>query len=272
MWPPGRREVDDRRGRRPAGRARGRGAARPAAPPSRRRRRRRRRGSRRASKSRSRATRASPSPTTGAHAGWPRRPACPGTRAPRRPSRPRRCPASRRSGSRWRRGNACASSARAPHVVASVRARSSSSARTSAARSRMRRGSTSRTWASGGSRSVSSVLLGREPRQPALHAVEDQALGQPLPLLAAPRLGRRRARRPGPAPRRWAAARGPGRSCTSSRSAIERWSLTQNSVRRSTSSPHRSMRTGASAVDGNTSTIEPRRATSPRCSTSSSRR
>ena len=32
------------------------------------------------------------------------------------------------------------------------------------------------------------------------------------------------------------------------------------------------MRTGVSAVDGNTSTIEPRRATSPRCSTRSSRR
>ena len=59
---------------------------------------------------------------------------------------------------------------------------------------------------------------------------------------------------------------------TSSRSAVERWSLTPNVGRRSTSSPHRSMRTGASAVDGNTSTIAPRRATSPRCSTSSSRR
>ena len=51
-----------------------------------------------------------------------------------------------------------------------------------------------------------------EPRQPRLHAVEDQALGQPLPLLAAPRLVADELRRPARAPRRWAAARGTGRS------------------------------------------------------------
>ena len=63
-----------------------------------------------------------------------------------------------------------------------------------------------------------------------------------------------------------------GRSRPRSRSSVERWSATENSERRSTSSPHRSMRTGRSAVDGNTSTIEPRTATSPRCSTWYSRR
>ncbi len=63
-----------------------------------------------------------------------------------------------------------------------------------------------------------------------------------------------------------------GKISTSARSTVERWSATENSVSRSTSSPHRSMRTGASAVEGNTSTIEPRTATSPRCSTWYSRR
>ena len=47
---------------------------------------------------------------------------------------------------------------------------------------------------------------------------------------------------------------------------------TANSVRRSTSSPQRSIRTGVSAVEGNTSTMEPRTAISPRCSTWYSRR
>ena len=48
-----------------------------------------------------------------------------------------------------------------------------------------------------------------------------------------------------------------GKTTASSMSPIERWSFTLKVVRRSTSSPHRSMRTGASAVDGYTSTIEP---------------
>ncbi len=63
-----------------------------------------------------------------------------------------------------------------------------------------------------------------------------------------------------------------GRMHTSSRPSVERWSVTENSVSRSTSSPHRSTRTGRSAVLGNTSTIDPLTATSPRCSTWSSRR
>ena len=187
--------------------------------------------------------------------------------------RPGRC---RRSAGARGRGGAGGRPARsavvAPQVTASVRARSSSSASRSAARSRRRLGSTSTTSASGGQQVGEQALVGGEPRQPALHAVEDQALGEPLPVLAAPRLvadqlggarphlrrGQQLAGREDRAPRR-------GRP-------VERWSFTENVVRRSTSSPHRSMRTGASAVDGKTSTIEPRRATSPRCSTSSSRR
>ncbi len=61
-------------------------------------------------------------------------------------------------------------------------------------------------------------------------------------------------------------------SVTSSRSPLERWSPTANRLRRSTSSPQRSMRTGWSKVAGKTSTIEPRTASSPWCSTCSSRR
>ena len=89
-----------------------------------------------------------------------------------------------------------------------MRARSSSSATTSAARSRSRFGSTRTTRASAGQQVGEQVLLGRQPRQPALHAVEDQSLGQPLPLLAAPGLARPPAGPPWPAPRRWPAARG----------------------------------------------------------------
>ena len=59
---------------------------------------------------------------------------------------------------------------------------------------------------------------------------------------------------------------------TSSTSWVERWSATENADRRSTSSPQRSMRTGWSSVDGYTSTIEPRTASSPRASTWYSRR
>ncbi len=42
------------------------------------------------------------------------------------------------------------------------------------------------------------VVAGGEPRQPRLHALEDGALGQPLPLLPAPRLGTHQLGRPGP--------------------------------------------------------------------------
>ena len=48
---------------------------------------------------------------------------------------------------------------------------------------------------------------------------------------------------------KWISSRA-GNTSTSSRSALERWSLTPKVVSLSTSSPHRSMRIGASAVDG----------------------
>ena len=117
----------------------------------------------------------------------PRRRACRATPASSRSTRRRRARSSRRSGSACRRGNVLSGSR--SHVDASALARSSSSASRSRARSRIRRGSTSTTLALSGSTSVSSVLAVDEPRQPALHAVEQRALGEALPLLAAPRLG-----------------------------------------------------------------------------------
>ena len=97
---------------------------------------------------------------------------------------------------------------------------------------------------SGPSRSKSSVLAVGQPRQPRLHAVEDQALGQPLPLLAAPRLGGDE--RLGPLAdlvgRQQLAAREDLDLGEVDRSSAGR--STENSVSRSTSSPHRSMRTG----------------------------
>ena len=59
---------------------------------------------------------------------------------------------------------------------------------------------------------------------------------------------------------------------TVSMSEVLRCSATANRVSLSTSSPHRSMRTGSSSVLGNTSMIAPRLANSPRCSTVFSRR
>ena len=51
----------------------------------------------------------------------------------------------------------------------------------------------------GGGQHVGEQLVGvDEPRQPALHAVEQGALGEPLPLLAAPRLGADELGGPGP--------------------------------------------------------------------------
>ena len=108
--------------------------------------------------------------------------------------------------------------------------------------------------------------------QPRLHAVELVAVGQPLPLVAAPRLGPDQARPPAPAWPRRRPARGSRTARRRRRSSMERWSATSNRVSRSTSSPHRSMRTGSSAVEGKTSTIPPRTASSPRCSTMDSRR
>ena len=81
----------------------------------------------------------------------------------------------------------------APQVPASVSPSAASSSSRSWARSRMRRGSTSSTRAPGGQEVRQEVLVGGEPRQPRLHAVEHLALGEPLPLLPPPRrLGEQR--------------------------------------------------------------------------------
>ena len=95
-------------------------------------------------------------------------------------------PPSSCSGSACRRGNATSGSR--PHVLASARARSSSSASSSlgpvAHPPRF-----DEHHLAGAREDVGEQLIAvGEPRQPALHAVELGALGQPLPLLAAPRL------------------------------------------------------------------------------------
>ncbi len=173
------------------------------------------------------------------------------------------------SGSAWRRGNR-RSGSRA-HVDANVRARSSSSAIRSIARSRIRRGSTSRSLAPSGSTSVRSRL-----------SSTNQGSQLSMPSKCAPSDSRSHCSRPhGSVSTSFAAvartssvgiSSRAGKMRTSAMSPIERWSFTPNVVSRSTSSPHRSMRIGASAVEGYTSMIAPRRANSPRCSTSSSRR
>ena len=109
----------------------------------------------------------------------------------------------------------------------------------------MRRGSTSRTCAVGGEQ----VERGRARRRRATAATTPcRRTSRPSASrshCSRPHGSRADQRaRPGPGPRRWAAARGTGRSRRSSRSSVDRWSATENSVSRSTSSPHRSMRTG----------------------------
>ena len=117
-----------------------------------------------------------------------------GSRAPAAWRRRRRGQSrSRRSKARCRRGNASSAALAAPQVAASVSASAASSSSSSTARSRMRRGSTRTTWAPAGNRSGSDALVGVEPGQPRLHAVELLALGQPLPLRRAPRLAAIRA-------------------------------------------------------------------------------
>ena len=168
----------------------------------RRRRRRRRPGSRRRCSSRELVDergcrRRRPGPTRrldGRDVGRSRARSSPSTPAPR-------CGASSRSKGRCRCGNVAARG-HAPRRRARCAARSASSARMSAARSRMRRGSISRTCASSGSRSS------EECSPSASHGSHDsmpsnvEALGEPLPLLAAPRLGADERARPGPGRRR----------------------------------------------------------------------
>ena len=161
---------------------------------------------------------------------------------------------------------------RAPRPGERPSPRSTSSATISAARSRNRCGSTSRMSAVAADEVEQHLLVLADPRQPRLHAVERLAVGQPLPLLATPGLRWRPAPRPARARRRSAAARGTGRSRCRRRRHRRAGRPPRTSQSRSTSSPHRSMRTGPSAVDGKMSTIEPRTAISPRCSTWYSRR
>ena len=180
--------------------------------------------------------------------------------------------ASRRSNGSDSRGVGVGIDVRAPgRRRASARARPPRRA-TPGARSRRRRGSNERDERARGQQVGQQVLVGGQPRQPRLHAVEGLAFREPLPLLATPRLRLQQLGARARAPRRSAAARAPGRTAPRRPSTVERWSATENCDSRSTSSPHRSMRTGWSAVDGYTSTIEPRTATSPRASTWYSRR
>ena len=95
----------------------------------------------------------------------------------------RRPPASSRSGSTWRRGNA--TSASRAQDDASARARSSSSASRSRARSTMRRGSTSTTSASVPTRSVSS-----------LSSAESQGIQLSMPSKTCPSASRSQCSRP----------------------------------------------------------------------------
>ncbi len=178
----------------------------------------------------------------------------------------------RRSKGRCSRGKSSSSPAVvAPHVLARVEARSASSASRSAARSRMRRGSSSSTRASGPTRSNStcspSVSHGSQLSMPSKVCPWDRRSHCSRPQGSNPMRVSARARTSSVG----SSSRQPKISMRS-RSSVERWSLTENSVSRSTSSPQRSMRTGRSAVEGNTSMIEPRTASSPRCSTTSSRR
>ena len=178
-----------------------------------------------------------------------------------------------RSASKCSRGNVLFGSL--AHVEASARARSSSSAMRSCARSRSRRWS-SRT-SSLRSPSVSAIKSVRSTSSLTSHGSQLS-----MPSNVAPSASRSHCSRPhgsvaSKLVARWrtmssACNSRAGKMVIDPRSSVLRWSLTLNVVSRSTSSPHRSMRTGASKVDGKMSMIEPRRATSPRCSTNSSRR
>ena len=159
----------------------------------------------------------------------------------------------------------------APHVWARVAANEASSSSRSAARSRIRLGSSSSSCASAPSRS------GRTCSAWVSHGSQDS-----MPSNTRPPASFSHCSRPqGSAPTRRAARSRTSSVGTSSlqpktsawsRSEVERWSLGSKLVSRSTSSPHRSTRTGASAVEGKTSTMPPRTASSPRCSTWYSRR
>ena len=171
--------------------------------------------------------------------------------------------------SAWSRGNVL--SASRAHVDASARARSSSSASRSCARSRMRRGSTKSSSQSTGNTSVSSksfsINHGNQLSMPSKFppSANRSQCSRPHDSVATSDLARSMTCSSSCSSRA-------AKMTASSNGSVERWSLTLNEVSLSTSSPHKSMRTGVLEVLGKMSMIEPRRAISPRCSTSSSRR
>ena len=114
---------------------------------------------------------------------------------------------------------------RRPMSAPASQASAASSSSSSAARSRIRRGSTSSDLGAAGRAGRGAPRPARrQPRQPRLHAVEDVAFGQPLPLLPAPRLlGDQIGCPPADLRRQRRTSRQPKIS-TSSRSCDERWS------------------------------------------------
>ncbi|CAB4621972.1 unannotated protein [freshwater metagenome] len=178
-------------------------------------------------------------------------------------------PDKRRSVLTCRRGN-CTSASRA-HEVANARARSSSSASKSLARSLMRRGSimmmraSSPMWSvSSSSRSVShgsqlSMPSKIWPSERRSHCSRPH--GSEATNVAAFSF----------TPSTYKSSRA-GKISVVAKSSVLRWSEMVKRVRRSTSSPHMSTRTGSASVAGKMSTMAPRRANSPRCSTTVSRR
>ena len=133
----------------------------------------------------------------------------------------------------------------APQVRARLAARSASSARRSVARSRIRRGSTSTTRPSGPSRSVRT-------RSPSRSRSTSHGNHDSIPSNSWPSASRCHCSTP-----QGSAAISPvarsrmssvmsssrqGKISSSARSTVDRWSAIVNSLRRSTSSPHRSIR------------------------------
>ena len=177
----------------------------------------------------------------------------------------------RRSKGTCNRGKVSPSPSFAPQVAASVSASAASSSSSWTARSLIRRGSTSTTCAPAGRRSGKTLAVSSR------NGSHDSMPSNCSPSARCSHTAAPQGRR---VVRAVAAARSVGvttssrqpKSATARRSCDDRWSLTEKAVRRSTSSPQRSMRTGTSAVEGKTSTMPPRTANSPRCSTWCSRR
>ena len=156
-------------------------------------------------------------------------------------------------------------------VVISASISACSSSRSSTARSRIRRGSTSTTDEPAGRSSVRTESSGTtRPSQPSIPSKVASSAKRPMADDAQGAFDATR--------RACSAISGVTRSSrqaknhASSTCSRDRWSAMSKVVSRSTSSPNRSMRTGMAAVGEKMSTIPPRTATSPRCSTWGSRR